>query len=76
MPHIMSLDLNWLLLSMLISTVGVGLFLYGRNVTSLPYLLVGGICCIYPYLISNLLLMALIAVLLGAGLWAMVRMGW
>jgi len=65
----MQLDMNWLLLSMLVSSVGAGLFIYGKKETRLPYMLVGGIYCLYPYFVRNSLLMVIIAAVLGIVLW-------
>lgn len=72
----MSLDPGWLLLSMVIGSIGTVLFMYGKRQTSLPHLLVGGIFFVYPYFVPNLLLQSSIAVLLGIGLWYAVRLGW
>jgi len=65
----MQLDMNWLLLSMLVSSVGAGLFIYGKKETRLPYMVAGGIYFLYPYLVRNPLLMVIIAAVLGIALW-------
>ena len=72
----MPLDMNWLLLSMLISSIGVGLLIYGWKQSRVIHVLVGIIYSIYPYFISSLFWMTFIAVLLGAGLWLVVHKGW
>ena len=70
----MTFDMNWLLLSLLLSGVGMVLLMYGKRMDSAPHLLVGAIFCVYPYFVSNLLLLAGIAVALSIGLWVAVRM--
>jgi len=65
----MQLDMNWVLLSMLMSSIGAGLFIYGKKETRLPYMVAGAIYFLYPYLVRNLLLMVIIGASLGIGLW-------
>ena len=64
-----------LFLSLLISSVGVGLFLYGRKQGRIPQLVAGLALVIYPYFVGNLLLMGGLAVALLAGLAVAVRLG-
>jgi hypothetical protein len=59
----------------LISTAGFGFFLYGKKQQRIPQLAVGLLLMIYPYFVSNLLFMSLIAVALVALLWIAVRAG-
>lgn len=61
--------MNWLLLSMVVSSVGAGLFIYGKKETRLPHMVVGVIYALFPYFVRNLLLMGIIAACLGIGLW-------
>ena len=69
-------DTDFLLLSMLVSSVGAGLFIYGKKQARLPHLLVGAIFTIYPYFCTqHLVLMAVIAVLLLLLLWGATRVG-
>ena len=72
----MQLDVNWLLLSLLVSGVGSILFLYGKKESRLPHMLVGGIFVIYPYFVANSLLMSIIAIFLSVLLWVVTRLGW
>jgi len=65
----MPLNLNWLLLSMLVSCIGAGLFLYGKRQARLPHMVAGGVFFLYPYFVRSMLLMVIIGVLLGIGLW-------
>ena len=72
----MDLSFGNLMLSMLIGSVGLGLFIYGRKQTRPPQLIVGILLMIYPYFIPNLLLMAAVGLALLAILWGAVKMGY
>jgi hypothetical protein len=74
----MSLDLdpNTILLSILVGSIGLVCFMYGKRQERFPQMIVGVILMVYPYFVSNLILSAAIAVVLLAGLWLAVRLGW
>ena len=72
----MSLDPAWILVSLVISGVGLGLFLYGKKQTRIPHLVVGILLMVYTYAVSSVLWMVVIGVLLLAVLWLLVRLGW
>lgn len=72
----MSLDANSLLSSLLVSSVGMVLFLYGKRQTRLPHLLTGIILMVYPYFVPAPLLMFTIAGVLCVALWLVVKLGW
>ena len=69
-------DANALLASILIGTVGLGVFIYGKRQSRLPQMIAGIALMAYPYFVSNVLLMAGIAMALLAVLWLVVRLGW
>ena len=71
----MSLDGNSLLLSLLIGCVGLACFTYGRKQGRFPQMAAGAALSIYPYFVSNLLLMGAIAVAVMVALWVAVRLG-
>jgi len=71
----MDLSVGGLMLSMLIGSVGVVLFLYGKKQVRIPHLVAGVALMAYPYFVPNLWLMAGIAAALLALLWAVVRAG-
>ena len=48
------MTVNWLLLSMVYSTIGLGMFLYGRKAVRFVPLIAGLGLMIVPYFISNL----------------------
>jgi hypothetical protein len=72
----MNLDANSLLASMLIGSVGLGLLIYGKKQVRVPQIVAGVILLVYPYFVSNVLLMLGIAVVALGALWGAVRLGW
>lgn len=71
----MDLDANSLLASLLVSSIGFVLFVYGRRMRRIPQLAVGLTLLIYPYFVSNVWLMFGIAAALLALLWFGVKQG-
>jgi hypothetical protein len=72
----MSLDPTWLLLSLIPGGIGFVLFVYGKKQQRWPQLIAGLVFMVYPYFTPGTLSLVGVGVLLGAGLWAAVRMGW
>jgi hypothetical protein len=72
----MNLDANWLLASLFVSSIGVVAFLYGKKQGRLPHIVIGLILVVYTYFVSNILLIFVIAAVLIALLWFVVRLGW
>jgi len=60
----MDFGYGWLFSSFVIGTFGLGFFLYGKKAPALLPLLVGLALMIYPYFISSLVGMWVIAVVL------------
>ena len=71
----MTFDANQLLLSLLVSSVGLVLFMYGKKQARAPQLVTGIVMCIYPYFVSNLLLQGGLAIVCTAACWLLVRAG-
>jgi hypothetical protein len=71
----MNLDGNSLLASMLVGLIGAALFVYGKRQGRLPQMVVGVTMVVYPYFVSNVALMAVIAGGLVAALWGAIRLG-
>jgi len=71
-----SFDPTTLLLSVLISAVGVGFFVYGKKQQRAPHLVVGIVLIGYTYFVSSVAVMLAIAAALVVALWLAVRMGW
>ncbi len=72
----MDIDTGWLIVSLLISSVGVGLFLYGRKQARLPHLVIGIVLVGYTYFVPSLLVMVLIGAGLIVVLWVLVKAGY
>jgi hypothetical protein len=70
------MDPWWLFISLVIGSLGMALFVYGKKQARIPPLVLGILMMVYPYFISNLWLMSGIAVGLLGLLWVAVRMGW
>lgn len=71
----MDFDVNSLLASFVVSSVGFVLFVYGKRMSRAPHLLVGLVLLIYPYFVSAVLPMFGIAALLLGLLWFAVKRG-
>jgi hypothetical protein len=65
----MNLDAGSLFASLVISSVGAGIFIYGKKQKRLPHLLAGVALCVYPYFVPGVLPMIAIAVGVVAALW-------
>ena len=72
----MDLSFGGLMLSLLIGSVGVALFLYGRKESRMPHLVAGVALTTYPYFVPDLWLMAGIALALLAALWGACKAGY
>lgn len=69
-------DANTLLASLMVSTVGAALFVYGKKQVRIPHLVVGLVMVAFPYFVPGALLIAGIGVVLLLLLWLSVRLGW
>jgi hypothetical protein len=72
----MGFDTGSLLASLLISSVGFVLVVYGRRMTRLPHMLAGFVLLVYPYFVPGALLMSAIAAVILGVLWFAVKSGW
>ncbi len=72
----MEFSANWLMASMLVSTVGGGFFIYGKKQSRLPQLFCGIALIAESMLVSSVLWMIVIATVAVVGLAAAVRAGW
>ncbi len=71
----MDFDANALLASIVPSSIGLVAFMYGKRQGRIPHIAVGLVLMVYPYFVSNILLMFAIAGALSLGLWLAVRLG-
>lgn len=58
--------INWLLLSMVYSTIGLGMFMYGKKAVRFVPLIAGILLMILPYFIASLLWMTIASIALMA----------
>lgn len=72
----MTFDPASLFFSLLISSVGVGLFLYGKKEARWPQLIVGLAMMVYPYFTATFSALVGVGLLLSVALWWTLRMGW
>lgn len=72
----MNLEPGPLIASFIIGSIGLVAFMYGKRQKRFPQLAVGLVLMVYPYFITNLWLVYLIAALLLALLWIVVKSGW
>jgi hypothetical protein len=66
----------WLYVSLVISSIGFVLFVYGRKQTRVPQLVVGLALLVYPYFITAMTPMLIVGGALLAALFIVVRLGW
>jgi len=71
-----NLDANSLIAGLVVSAIGFVLFSYGRKMRRPPQVIAGLVLLVYPYFVSNVLLMFGVAAALCALLWLAVRNGY
>jgi hypothetical protein len=71
-----SIDPTWLLLSLVPGGIGFVLFVYGKRQGRWPQLVGGLLFMVYPYFTSTLWSLIGVGVVLGIGVWVLVRGGW
>ncbi len=71
----MDLSIGTLIASLVVSSIGFGLFLYGKKQARVPHLIVGMAMMGYPYFVPAPLAMCGVAVALTLGLVLAVRAG-
>ncbi len=71
----MDLDPAWLLVSLFVSLIGFAVFTYGKKQRRAPQLVAGLLLMIYPYFVSDVLVMTGVGVGIVGLLVAAVRFG-
>lgn len=72
----MDLSAGNLFASMVVSTIGLGFFLYGKKAGRPPQMAAGVVLMVYPYFVDGAgWQYGLMGVVLG-GMWLVVRAGW
>ena len=64
---------GWLFAGMLVSTVGFGLFLYGKKELRVPQLIAGLAMMVYPGFVASPAIILAIGVAMVGGVWVAVR---
>ena len=71
----MDLETSSLLASLIVSSIGFVVFVYGKRQHRVPQIVVGLVLMGFPYLVPDVLLMTSIAAVLLIGLWLAIRFG-
>lgn len=71
----MDLSPEWMLASLVVSSFGFGLFVYGKKQLRMPHLVVGIALMGFPYVATSLPWMLIVAGVLLVGLRVTTRMG-
>lgn len=71
----MELDLTLLIVSILPSSIGLVLFVYGRKEHRWPQLAAGVLLMVYPYFANTMTTMLVTGAAICAALWYVVRLG-
>jgi hypothetical protein len=71
----LNLDANSLLVSLVIGCIGFVCFVYGKKQQRFPQMVAGVLLSVYPYFVSNLMLMTGIAVAILVLMGVAIRMG-
>jgi hypothetical protein len=71
----MAFDANSLLLSLVISSDGFVFFMYGKRQARLPQMVAGLALMLFPYFVTNLVAMTLVAFAIVGGFWLAIRLG-
>jgi hypothetical protein len=72
----MSFEPAEFLTSMLVSSIGVVLFMYGRRQKRVPQVVAGLLLAAFPYFVPSALLMLVIASVILGALYGLLRLGW
>jgi len=72
----MDFDPTALLLSTIPSGIGLVLLVYGRKQSRWPHMVGGLLFMVYPYFVESAFAMVAWGLVLGAGLWWVVQLGW
>jgi hypothetical protein len=72
----MTFDPTFLFLSLIPSSIGLVVFLYGRKNRRWPQLAAGLLLMLSPYLVSTVVSLITADAAIGAALWYALRAGW
>ena len=69
------MDGNSLLASVLVGSIGMGLFIYGKKQRRAPHMAIGIVLMVFPYLVPSVAWMFVIAAALVGLLWLAAYLG-
>lgn len=72
----MTIDLTWLIVSLILGGIGFVLFVYGKKQQRWPHLAAGLLFMVYPYFTTSLVSLVATGAAIGFMLWYAVRLGW
>jgi hypothetical protein len=72
----MDLDANSLLASLLVSSIGFVLLVYGKRMARAPQIITGIVLLVFPYFVPGALWILLIGAALLGLLWFFLKNGW
>jgi hypothetical protein len=64
------------MISLLVSGVGLVLFVYGRKEQRLPQLIGGVALMVYPYAVESTVALVIVGAVVTAAVWVAVALGW
>lgn len=71
----MNLDPGSLFLSLITGAIGLALFLYGKKNDRWPHIVAGLLFMVYPYFTTGVASLLIVGLIIGAGLWFLIRTG-
>ena len=72
----MTLDPTWLFLSLIPSSIGFVLFVYGKKQGRVPQLVAGLALMVYPYVATTVTTLVTFGLLIAGALWLAIRFNW
>jgi hypothetical protein len=69
----MNFDPGTLIASIIVSGIGTVAFIYGKRQSRVPHMVAGVILCVFPYFVSNVILVGVITAAVLLGLFGAVR---
>jgi hypothetical protein len=72
----MNFDPTWLFISLIPSSVGFGLFIYGKKQSRLPQLLAGIALMVYPFFFQSVLGLVVAGGAITAAMYYAIHAGW
>jgi hypothetical protein len=71
-----NVDTSWVLLSIVPSTIGFVMFVYGKKRSLTPHLVAGALLMAYPIVATTVTSLAVGGAMIGGGFWWAVRSDW